>query len=395
LNLALLAGAPMTLERPLLAEDTQLFLSALEGLGLRVERRPDEVHLEPGPRPARARFDCGNAGTLYRFLVAALTTIEGSFTVDGSPRLRQRPIAPLVEALRRLGARIAWLGREGHAPLAIEGRTLVGGRARLDAGESSQFLSALLMAGLKARQEVELEVVALTSEPYVGVTIETAVAFGAKIERLRPGAYRVLPGLRPPDRWAVEGDYSAACYPAAAAALSGGRVAILGLAPGSAQGDRDFLALLSRLGARVEPVPGGWEVSGDGRLSAVDVDLSSMPDQVPTLAALAPFARGTTRIRGVAHLRLKESDRLAALAAELSRVGAEASEHADGLTIPGVWSERRPAAPAVVVDPHGDHRIAMSFALLGLRRPGLSVADPGVVAKSYPDFWRDLDALLR
>jgi 3-phosphoshikimate 1-carboxyvinyltransferase len=193
---------------------------------------------------------------------------------------------------------------------------------------------------------------------------------------------------------AVEGDYSAAAYPAAAALVTGGEVELHGLEPGSHQGDRGFLEVLERMGAEIEWQTEGVRVAAGSRLTAVDLDLSSMPDQVPTLAALAPFARGTTRIRNVPHLRLKESDRLAAMASELRKLGVEVTEIEDGLVIPGLWAETTPPEEQVVVDSHGDHRIAMSLALTGLRRPGVSVANSGVVAKSYPSFWSDLEGLL-
>jgi 3-phosphoshikimate 1-carboxyvinyltransferase len=284
-------------------------------------------------------------------------------------------------------------------PLAIAGGTLGGGATRLDAGDSSQFLSALLMAGLAAPQPVTVEVVALTSVPYVEVTLAAVRRCGGRIEAARGegGAlqYSVLPGLFPPSRLRVEGDASAACYPAAAAALTGGRVLLQGLAAESPQGDRHFLDVLARMGAEV-----AWrgddevEVRG-GRLQAVEADLSAMPDQVPTLAALAPFARGTTRIRNVAHLRLKESDRLSAMAAELRRLGAEVEEGTDRLDIAGTWCDALPPGDRIAVDSHGDHRIAMSLALVGLRRPGVTVGSPQVVAKSYPAFWQDFLGLLR
>lgn len=404
LNLVLLSGAPALVSRPLLAEDTRLFLGALEALGWSVEERGCAVDLRPpAAAPARAELACGNAGTLFRFLTASAATVPGRWRIDGTPRLRERPVAPLVAALRELGARIESVGKEGHAPLTVEGGTLRGGRAHLDAGESSQYLSALLMAALVAPSATELRVGALASEPYVELT-------RAAIRRFRPaeaggdpvseedGGYRVLPArpVAPPDL-VVEGDWSAACYPAAAAALTGGRVLLEGLDPLSPQGDRGFFDLLARMGAQVSWTRDGAAVEG-APLAAVDVDLSSMPDQVPTLAALAPFAHGETRIYNVANLRIKESDRLRAMAEGLSRCGVPVEERDDGLVIPGCWAEGGGAVPAaaepVVVDPVGDHRIAMSFAVLGLRRGGVSVADPGVVAKSYPGFWDDLEALV-
>ncbi|HXU31877.1 MAG TPA: 3-phosphoshikimate 1-carboxyvinyltransferase [Thermoanaerobaculia bacterium] len=403
LNLALLAGAPLVLERPLDADDTRLFLAALEGCGFAVERAGEEVRLTPGcsrsPRSETEPIEvfCGNAGTMFRFLVATLAAIPGRFRLDGTPRLRERPIAPLVDAVRRLGGEVEYLEREGYGPLAIRGETLRGGTTALDAGSSSQYLSALLMAGLRAKEPVTIELSALTSEPYIEITLGLVRRFGGQIERVTPPRFRVEPaaslaaGL---DRARVEGDWSAAAYPAAMAALTGGPVRLLGLEEGSEQGDRGFLDLLAAMGAEVSWHGGELTVSGTGRLTAISVDLGRMPDQVPTLAALAPFAAGTTRITGVPHLRIKESDRLHAMAVGLAALGVPVTELPDGLEIEGVWAGCRdlPSDP-VTIDPFDDHRIAMSFALVGLRRPGVTIAEPGVVAKSYPEFWRDFDAL--
>jgi 3-phosphoshikimate 1-carboxyvinyltransferase len=408
LNLALLARRPVVIDRPLLADDTRLFLAALSRCGWTVEERQEstEVRLQPPASPGKAdrlaappvEIFCGNAGTMLRFLTASLAAVPGRWRLDGVERLRERPVGPLVEALRALGAEIRHLAEPGRVPVEIAGGTLAGGAALLDAGESSQFLSALLMAGLAAPGPVAIEVKALTSAPYVEVTLAAARLCGGRIEdRQRDGGplvYRVLPGVLPPARLRVEGDASAACYPAAAAALTGGAVVLEGLAAGSPQGDQRFLDLLAGMGAEVTWSGDVVEVRGRG-LRAVDADLSAMPDQVPTLAALAPFARGTTCIRNVAHLRLKESDRLAAMASELRRLGAEVEEGPDRLDVAGTWCETPPPAGRVTVDAHGDHRVAMSLALVGLRRPGVAVASPQVVAKSYPAFWRDFLGLLR
>lgn len=404
LNLALLAGRPLTLERPLLAEDTRLFLAALGRCGWQVEEKEDEVHLEPAEGTPRQSTEgeveifCGNAGTMLRFLVASLAALPGSWRLDGTPRLRERPVGPLAAALARLGVRFAWQGREGYPPLSIAGGTLRGGAARLDAGESSQYLSALLMAAQRASAPTAIEVATLTSAPYVEVTLAAIERFGGRVSRPSPGTFEIEPApLAPPPRLAVEGDWSAACYPAAAAALTRGAVTLTGLDRGSRQGDRGFLDLLGAMGAEI-----AWrdrrdrevEIRGSD-LIGITADLSGMPDQVPTLAALAPFARGVTRIENVAHLRIKESDRLAAMAQELRRLGAEVEEGRDYLTIPGRWHDQSPPADPVTVDPHDDHRIAMSLALVGLRRPGTSISSPGVVAKSYPGFWVDLESLLQ
>jgi 3-phosphoshikimate 1-carboxyvinyltransferase len=411
-DLALLSRRPVALVRPLLAEDTRLFLAALGACGWSVEELGGEIRLAPpsgapgaGAGEGEVEISCGNCGTMLRFLVAALSVVPGRFLLDGVERLRQRPVGPLVTALRPLGARIDYAARPGFAPLRIAGASLRGGTTAVDASESSQYLSALLLAALAAPEAVTVEVEALSSAPYVDVTLQAAALFGGCIEEEvaaggRVGGrrlYHVRPSAIGAPRVVVEGDASAACYFGAAAALCQGTVTIAGVPAESRQGDLRFFGLLSEMGAEV-----GWQGAeltvrgGGGGLRAVDADLGDLPDQAPTLAALAPFARGTTRIRNVAHLRLKESDRLQAMASELRRLGAEVEEGSDSLTIPGVWAvgEREPPSTAVVVDPHGDHRIAMSLAVTALRRPGVAVAAPGVVAKSYPGFWEDLEGLL-
>jgi|HubBroStandDraft_3_1064219.scaffolds.fasta_scaffold01121_7 3-phosphoshikimate 1-carboxyvinyltransferase len=424
LDLALLSGRPTALLRPLLAEDTRLFAGALAACGWTVAELPGELRLTPPPAPPAGEVEihCGNCGTMLRLLTAALSVLPGRFRLDGVERLRQRPVGPLVEALRRLGADVGYAGRTGFAPLRIAGASLRGGSTRLDAGESSQYLSALLLAALAAPAPIEVEVEALSSAPYVEVTLQAAALFGGRIEEggaAKPGGgrsaaapktgggrsgtggtagrrlYRVWPSPLGMSRVAVEGDASAACYLGAAAALCRGEVVIAGVPADSRQGDLRFFDLLRAMGAEV-----GWRGGelvvrgGEGGLRAVAADLGSLPDQVPTLAALAPFARGTTRIHNVAHLRIKESDRLAAMAEELRRLGAVVEEGEDSLTIPGLWAEREPPAGEVVVDPHGDHRIAMSLAIAALRRPGVLISSPGVVAKSYPDFWQHLESLI-
>jgi|CXWL01.1.fsa_nt_gi 3-phosphoshikimate 1-carboxyvinyltransferase len=393
LNLSLLAGRPARLLRPLVAEDTGHFFAALERLGWAVELANDELRLCP-PRsaPRAAELFVGNAGTLFRFLTATLTVLPGRFLLDGTPRLRERPVGPLVTALRQLGANIECPRAEGFAPLVIHGQSLRGGRTRLDAGESSQYLSAILMAGTRATEPCEIEIAALTSAPYVEVTRHALARFGAaEAVTANPSGFRVRPTpLAPRYPLAIEGDFSAAAYPAAAAALTGGTVELAGLDPASAQGDRGFLEVLEQMGAEVRWQSERLFVTGR-RLVAVDVDLSATPDQVPTLAALAAFARGTTRIRGVAHLRIKESDRLAAMVEGFGRLGLAAEETPDGLVIPGTWADGPIPTDPATIDPHGDHRIAMAFALVGLRRAGVRIADPEVVAKSYPGFWRDFE----
>ncbi len=395
LALALLSRERTVVHRPLRAEDTELFLAALATLGLRCERLDDGVEIRPrGEAPADAELFCGNAGTMFRFLVAIAATLPGRFRIDGVARLRERPIRPLTEALQRLGVTIDFIGRAGHAPLVVHGGRLRGGGVRLDASASSQYLSALLLAGQRAESPLEIEVPELASAPYVGLTLDMIERFGGRVEAVSANRWIAQPSALRATEVEIEPDFSAAAYPAAAAALTGGKVFIDGAARSSRQGDRRLFDLLTEMGAQVAWEDGGATVESGPGLHAIDADLGDIPDQVPTLAALAPFARGTTRIRNVAHLRVKESDRLAAMTSELRRAGATVEELADGLVIAGVWAgDEAPSFPARI-DPHGDHRIAMAMALVGLRRPNLHIADPGCVGKSYPDFWRDLARLL-
>lgn len=392
-NLALLSQRPATIERALDAEDTRAWLRAFRALGWSVGTADGTVELCPGELPAGAEIHCGEGGTMLRFLVAALATLRGEWILDGSPRLRERPVGPLVDSVRDLGGSVDYLHREGFAPLRIRGDGLTAGRVTLDAGLSSQYLSALLMAGTKASGEVTISTPALVSAPYLDLTVDALARFGGSVTRPDERTWRVRPSALEGGCHRVEGDWSAAAYPAAAAALTGGRVELLDVDPSSRQGDRRFLDLLTRMGAGVERCDGGLAVTG-AQLRSLEVNMADLPDQVPTLAALAPFALGTTRIEGVPHLRLKESDRLAAMAGELGRLGAEVEERRDGLIVAGLWAEREPPADRVLVATHGDHRVAMSLALVGLRRPGVVVENPEVVAKSYPSFWEDLGSLL-
>lgn len=400
LTLALLSGREITVENPLQAEDIDLLSRALSACGVKVEAVNAGLHLAPAPAVARdlgatTRIECGNAGTMFRFLTATLTTLPGVFVVDGTPRLRERPIAPLVDALRSLGAGIEYLSAEGHAPLRIQGSSLRGGRCRLDASSSSQYLSALLMAGLRARESIEVELQALASAPYVGITLEALRSFGLRVPREARGVWKVEPMgpselLHGPRRVRVESDFSAAAYPGAAAAITGGRVLIRGVRRDSAQGDRRFFDVLQAMGASVQ-WQGEQVVVGGGALHGVTVDLCDIPDQVPTVAAVACSAGSPTRIDNVAHLRVKESDRLAAMSIELKKAGYSVEERSDGMTVePGPIHDREPCE----VETHDDHRIAMSLALVGLRRPLLRIRSPSVVGKSYPGFWRDLAVLL-
>ncbi len=389
LNMALLARRPVLIERPLLSEDPLAFVNALRDLGLVVSGTGRLLTIGVGDAVGEASIFCGASGSMLRFLVAALATQRGTWILDGTQRLRERPVGDLVRALRSLGAQIEYLEDEGFAPLRIVGARLHGGSVEIEASTSSQFVSGLMMAATKASDRVVIKARRLVSAPYVEVTLRVMREWGGVVDWQADGTLVVHPSVLGGGRFVVEGDFSSACYPAAGVALVGGSVRLLGLDARSAQGDRGFFDILTMMGATVEWSKDVATVTGSRELTAVDRDMSDMPDQVPTLAALAPFAEGVTRIRSVPHLRLKESDRLAMVASGLRAVGAQVEEHEDGLSIPGVWSRQEPPAGSVIIETADDHRIAMSFAVLGLKRSGVEIAYPGVVEKSYPRFWSD------
>jgi 3-phosphoshikimate 1-carboxyvinyltransferase len=390
---ASLAAGTSRLLSPLDSGDTRVLLKALGDLGIPFRREASrwEIQGQGGRIPAPgASLDAGDAGTAARFLTALVCLGQGRFVVDGSARMRQRPIAPLVEALSALGVEARCLGAGGCPPVEIQARGLPGGTVRLRGERSSQYLSAILMAAPRASAPLRIEPVGpVASVPYVHLTAEVMAAFGVAPEqepRLvfsvdSPREYRACD-------YRIEGDYSSAGYFFAAAAITGGRVRVGNLRPGSVQGDRKILEALEGMGCRAWPDGEGWTVEG-GAMQGCDLDASEMPDAAQTLAVVALFARGPSRLRGLETLRIKETDRIAALAREIRRLGADAREGPGSLEI-------RPAPlHGADIETDGDHRMAMSFSLAGLRVPGVRIVDPGCVAKSYPEFWDRFDRLGR
>jgi 3-phosphoshikimate 1-carboxyvinyltransferase len=394
--LAALAEGRSVLDGVLFSDDTRYMAAALRGLGVAVESDPAAARLTiegcGGRWPAAdADLFVGNAGTAMRFLVAALCLGRGRYRIDGTGRMRERPIQELVEALRGLGAELACERDTGAPPVVVQADGLAGGRTELSAARSSQFLSALLQVAPYARRDVTIalrgEVIA---EPYIDMTIAVMAQWGVHVERQGYREFRIGAGQRyRAQRYAVEPDASSAHYFWAAAALSGGRVRVEGLGFDSLQGDVRFAHLLEQMGAIVIADDNAIEVRGPRQLAGIDADLNAISDTAPTLAVLAPFCSGPVRIRNVAHLRWQESDRLHAVATELSRLGGRVRELDDGLEI-------EPAAlHGGEVRTYDDHRIAMAFALVGLRVPGVSILDPGCTAKTFPDYFERLELLRR
>jgi len=393
--IAALARGSSTLTGCLASDDTEAMREGLRALGVaiavdgdtwRVEGRAGVLRAPTAPIDARA------SGTTARFLTAAAVLADGPVTIDGTPRMRERPIVDLSDCLVALGAGVEVLGANGCPPVRTKGGGLAGGRAPIDARRSSQFVSAVLLAAPYARRDVTLDPVegVMVSTPYVDLTLDAMRAFGADARWLPGGSLHVVAGRHYAGRpFAVECDASAAAYPFCAAAIAGGRVRVDGVPAGSLQSDFRLVDVLERMGCTVqrEATAVTVERANGAPLVGVDVDMNEMPDAALALAVVALFADGPTRIENVANLRIKETDRLAALETELRKLGARAETGPDWLAI-----EPGPLRGAVI-DTYDDHRMAMSFALAGLRVPGVVIRDPGCVAKTWPDYFRMLESL--
>lgn len=386
---AALADGDSLLRGVLFCEDTDHTREALGILGAATTRRGDDL-LVTGTagrlRNATSRNTVfvGNSGTSMRLLLPIAALCSGEFLLDGSPRMRQRPVGPLAKALCDQGAKISFPGDEGYPPVLVNGRGLRGGSTAIPGEDSSQYLSALLLAAPYAHKDMKIRVLGtLSSRPYVDMTIGVMEAFGARVLRQGYDYFSVESGCHyQPRTFAIEADVSAAGYFWAGAAVTGGNVTTIGVDPLTTfQGDIGLLDVLRQMGCTVWRESGKVTVQG-GALKGVEVDMQAMPDAVPTLAAVALFARGKTALRNIAHLRLKESDRLRAVAAEWRRLGAQVEELPDGLIIEGDHPLQ-----GTIMDPHDDHRIAMSLAVVGLRVPNLVIPNKACVNKSFPTFW--------
>ncbi|MGO8691523.1 MAG: 3-phosphoshikimate 1-carboxyvinyltransferase [Thermoguttaceae bacterium] len=384
---AALAEGTSVLTSALRSDDTRLMIEGLQALGVAVECEPSATTIQvcgcSGRLPARAAdIPVGNSGTTVRFLTAVATLGRGTFRLDGIARMRERPIEDLLDALGQLGADATSELGSGCPPVVVRAAGLPGGRATVAGDLSSQFLSALLMAAPGASGPVELAIAGrLVSKPYIDMTLAVMGAFGVAVAAGPP--WRIAPRPYRACRYAIEPDASAASYFLAAAAMTGGAVTVEGLSRQSLQGDVAFCDCLAQMGCQVRGDTGGLTVVG-GPLRGIEVDMGAISDTVPTLAVVALLARGPTTIRGVAHIRHKETDRIRALANELRKLGAAVEELDDGLRIiPGPLH-------GAELDTYDDHRMAMSLALAGLATPGVVIRDPDCTAKTYPGYFRDL-----
>ncbi|WP_422931025.1 3-phosphoshikimate 1-carboxyvinyltransferase [Singulisphaera sp. PoT] len=393
LIIAALAQGDTLLTGALDSEDTRVMVDSLQRLGMDVVHDTAAATIKVkgcgGKIPKKeAELFVANSGTSLRFLTAMVATGQGTYKLDGTPRMRQRPVSDLLAALNGLGAEAKSDLGTGCPPVTITASCLDGGNAFVRGDVSSQFLSGLLMAVPYSRDTTTIEVQGtLVSLPYVTMTLEVMEAFGVRISNRKNRRFDIQPARYSGREYAVEPDASAASYFFALAAITGGSITVDGLGTKSIQGDVGFVDILEHMGCTVQREANRTTVTG-GRLRGVDVDMNAISDTVMTLAVVALFADGMTRIRNVGHIRHKETDRIAAVANELRKLGATVDEHPDGLVIfpPATLSPARIAT-------YDDHRMAMSFALAGVKSPDVTILDPGCVGKTYPGFWDDLAKL--
>lgn len=389
-----LASGPSVLDNALLADDTEAMLGVLRTLGVEVEADVETGRMVvegTGGRlpPSDRQIDVGQSGTTARFALPMLAAGEGRYRITAHPQMRARPMAATLDALVELGAGVEALGSSGHLPVVLSAGGLRTGIVEVPGDASSQFLSGLLLVGpcLPDGLIVNLTT-SLVSKPYVDLTIAVMEAFGARIDRPDERTYAVEGGGYAGCEFSVEADASAASYPWAAAAICGGRITVNGLGTGALQGDVAFVDALGAMGATVERGAQSTAVSVEkASLGGGTFDFRDISDTAATLAVVAPFASEPVTIEGIAFIRRKETDRIAAVATELTRCGIRVDTNHDGWTI-------HPGTPGpAVVQTYDDHRMAMSFALLGLAVPGIFISNPSCVAKTFPGYWKLLDEL--
>lgn len=392
LVVAALADGVTRLEGPLRADDTEAMVEGLQRLGIQVAWEGPDLLITGANGSLGSgdvELDVRGSGTTARFLTAAVTLRAGTVTIDGNRRMRQRPIGDLTRALAELGAAVEVLGHDDAPPVRVTGPALTGGPAMLDASRSSQFVSAILMVAPLADREVVLQLgEPIVSRPYIDQTLEVMRAFGVEAGWDGPGTLAVPPGRYRGRTYSVEGDASAAAYPLVAAAICGGTVRVEPIPAGSVQADLALVDVLVRMGAESATDATGITLTGrPRRLRGGIENMNAAPDAAVALAVAALFAAGETRIDDIGNLRLKESDRIEDLAAELRKLGGTATTTRDSITIHG--DVLRPAT----IDPHDDHRLAMAFTLAGLRIPGVRIENPECVAKTWPEFFEAMAAI--
>ena len=389
---AALAPGTTKLTNASFSDDSKFLATALNQIGIPVDVRDrDSLILVHGGKPRKpdGEFFMGNAGTALRFFTSFVCLGTGQYEIDGEARMRERPIGGLVDALRALGAEIRYEMSDGCPPLAIKAQGLKGGRTVVAGDTSSQFVSSLLLSAPGASGPVEIEVEGeVASKPYIEITLDVMRDLGVPVEREGYRRFRIPAGSKYQSKvYKIEADGASANYFLAMAAATGGKARVRGVGSRSHQGELKFAAILEQMGCTVKMFPEAIEVSG-GKLRGVDVDMNDCPDSVQTLACVALFAKGPTRVRNVKNLRVKETDRIAAIVKECGKLGAQVDATDDGFTL-------TPPAKvgAAEIETYKDHRVAMSFAVAAVAAPGIVIRDPECVSKSFPGFFEQLGTL--
>lgn len=391
LLIAALSSGKTTILNPLESDDTQYMAKALECLGIDVEKEDDSYVVYGRGGKLEASDACiflGNSGTCMRFLATVCALVDRGHTIlKGDERMSERPIADLIDALKALGVKAHSIKGNGCPPILVEAGGIMGGTAKIKGDKSSQYFTSILLSAPYAKKDVTIETLGeLTSKPYIDMTIASMREFGVNVENNNYKKLKVKAGqiYRARD-YNVEGDYSNASYLFAAAAVTGSKIRVTGINPDSAQGDRGFVELLVKMGCKKSAGKDWIEITGPKSLKAItEIDMNNMPDVSMTLAVVAAFAEGITKIVNVANLRIKETDRIKATVNELRRVGIMATELDDGMIIQGGKPH------GAIVETYNDHRIAMCFSVIGLVTEGIVLKDETCVSKTYPTFFEDM-----
>jgi 3-phosphoshikimate 1-carboxyvinyltransferase len=380
-----LAEGTTFIEKPLLGQDQLNVIRCLNALGIKIEKQPQKiiVHGSAGRyRPVFDELNVGESGVGMNFLTSAACLADKPVVLTGSQRITERPIAEVVQALRQLDCEIEYLQNDGFPPVRVQGGGIRGGQCRMSGRECSQYFSSIIVSAPYAQTPVTIICTdELTEKPYVDITIQMAAQFGIQTVNKKYKEFVIPKGKYEGRTIKIEGDYSSASFFFLAAAISGSTVTVTNLKADTKQGDRAFVDLMSEMGCHIKTETGQITVEG-GELKAIERDMSDIPDLVPTAAIACAFAEGVSRLTNIGHLRHKECDRLAVMASELQKMGVNARCDETSLIIEG-----NREAHGAVIDPHNDHRIAMSFAVSGLVTGAQQIENPGCVAKSFPDFW--------
>jgi 3-phosphoshikimate 1-carboxyvinyltransferase len=391
LIMAALTQGPVVLKNPLYSDDTEAMIGCLRTLGLQIETEPAQIIVYDDIRciaDQPYQLFARDSGTTVRFMLALLCIVPGVKVLQGSKRLNERPISDLVDALREAGARIDYSEGEGRLPVKVASSTLSGHVVHLRGDMSSQFCSALLLIAPHIAKGLTIHITGpLISKPYIDMTLSGMRDWGVTVVEQERGTYFVpAHQVYRKKEYTIEGDFSSAGYFFAIAALTQSTITVENLNPASAQADRKFLEILAKMGNRVHDEENRIQIEGK-QILPIEVDMEDCPDQVMTMAVLAAFAKGVTKISGIRSLRVKETERVLALKTELGKMGIKTEDTHDTLTIYG----GEPHAAAI--DTYNDHRIAMAFAVAGMHLPKMVIRHPEVVQKTFPTFWDVLGSL--